>query len=161
MATKVSFITPMRVKVETEMGDTFFLIYRNKMNYEINQRYDGAFIKCMADVFDKYYTDDTGEVWSNIRAILWRTSYDNWFLVEEDRDEERERIGKRIRELRKMQGLDAKSLAQQVGIDAGNLSRIEQGRFSVGFDILSKIASVLKMRVDFVPIHGEEYGEHI
>lgn len=161
MATKVSFIDPLRVKVETEMGDTFILGYRSNINYEINQRYDGAFIKCMAEAFDRYYHGDKEDVWGKIHAIFYHTSYDNFFWVQQDRDEERERIGGRIRELRKMQGLDAKSLAQQVGIDAGNLSRIEQGRFSVGFDILSRIANVLRMRVDFVPIHGEEYGEHI
>jgi len=68
-----------------------------------------------------------------------------------DRDKERERIGNRIKELRKEQDLDAKALAQRVGIDAGNLSRIEQGKFSVGIDILNKIASALNMRIDFVP----------
>ena len=68
-----------------------------------------------------------------------------------DRGKERERIGRRIKELRNQQNIDAKTLAQRVGIDAGNLSRIEQGKFSVGLDILCKIASALNMRIDFVP----------
>ena len=70
-----------------------------------------------------------------------------------DRDKERERIGNRIKELRKEQNMDAKTLAQKIGIGAGNLSRIEQGKFSVGIDILNKIASVLQMKIDFVPLN--------
>ena len=80
---------------------------------------------------------------ANLNGFLWAMP---------DRDKERIRIGNRIKELRKEQGLDAKDLAQKIGIDAGNLSRIEQGRFSVGIDTLNKIASVLNMSVDFVPL---------
>jgi len=64
--------------------------------------------------------------------------------------EERLRIGKRIRDLRKERGIEAKALAKAVNIDAANLSRIEQGRYSVGVDILSRIAFVLGTRMDFV-----------
>ena len=73
-----------------------------------------------------------------------------------DRDKERERIGNRIKELRKEKDIDAKTLAKRIGIDAGNLSRIEQGKFSVGIDILNKIASALNMRIDFVPQNKPE-----
>jgi DNA-binding XRE family transcriptional regulator len=78
-----------------------------------------------------------------------------------DRDEERkflylerERIGARIRELRKEKNIEAKSLAQIANIDAANLSRIEQGRYSVGIDILSKIASVLGAKIELVDFVG-------
>jgi DNA-binding XRE family transcriptional regulator len=78
-----------------------------------------------------------------------------------DRDEERkflylerERIGARIRELRKKKNIEAKSLAQIANIDAANLSRIEQGRYSVGIDILSKIASVLGAKIELVDFVG-------
>ena len=37
------------------------------------------------------------------------------------------------------------------GIDAANLSRIEQGKYSVGLDILSRIAFVLGAHIDLVP----------
>ena len=41
--------------------------------------------------------------------------------------------------------------ADAAGIDAANLSRIEQGRYSVGLDILSRIAFVLGAHIDLVP----------
>lgn len=67
-----------------------------------------------------------------------------------DTTEDRLRIGNRIREIREEQHLEAKSLAQKSGIDAANLSRIEKGRYSVGLDVLSKIAHALGYKIDFV-----------
>ncbi len=46
--------------------------------------------------------------------------------------------------------MEAKALAMRVGIDASNLSRIEQGHYSVGFDTLNKIANALGAKVDLV-----------
>ena len=48
-------------------------------------------------------------------------------------------------------GIEAKDLAKLANIDAANLSRIEQGKYSVGLDILSKLAFVLGYHIDFVP----------
>ena len=64
--------------------------------------------------------------------------------------QERVRIGTRIRELRKEKNIEAKMLAQIANIDAANLSRIEQGRYSVGLDILSKIAHALGAKIELV-----------
>lgn len=47
--------------------------------------------------------------------------------------------------------MEARDLALLAGIDAANLSRIEQGRYSVGLDILSRIAFVLGAYIDLVP----------
>lgn len=63
-------------------------------------------------------------------------------------NQERVRIGLRIRELRKEKNIEARMLAQAVNIDAANLSRIEQGRYSVGLDILAKIALALGAKVE-------------
>lgn len=68
------------------------------------------------------------------------------------RHKDRARIGERIRQIRVDRGLDAKDLAKLAGIDASNLCRIENGRYSVGLDILSKIAAVLGKRIDFVDL---------
>ena len=67
-----------------------------------------------------------------------------------DRSEERERIGAKIRQLREVKGMEAKQLAVLADIDAANLSRIEQGKYSVGLDILTRIANVLGVKVDLV-----------
>lgn len=63
---------------------------------------------------------------------------------------DRERIGKRIKEIRLQKGITQEELAEMVGIQRASLSRIEAGRFSVGLDILSKIAGVLNCRIDIV-----------
>ena len=151
MATKVKFLDKKRVRVETSEGDTFILGFNSSLNYQIDEQADGFFTKCVVALFDEYYKGDEEVIWSDIVLGFYRNHFEPFFWTTNDRDKERERIGNRIRELRKEQDLDAKTLAQRVGIDAGNLSRIEQGKFSVGFDILNKIASALKMRVDFVP----------
>lgn len=66
------------------------------------------------------------------------------------RNDERKRIGNRIKELREEMKMDARHLAMMSGVDAANICRIEQGKYSVGLDILSKIASALGCRVDLV-----------
>ena len=68
------------------------------------------------------------------------------------RHEDRARIGSRIRELRESKGIEARDLARLAGIDAANLSRIENGKYSVGLDILSKIAAAMGKKVDFVDL---------
>ncbi len=64
--------------------------------------------------------------------------------------DERERIGKRIAELRKQRGLSQVKLAELAGIDPGHIARIELGRYSTGIDILAKIGHALGCRVDFI-----------
>ena len=64
--------------------------------------------------------------------------------------DQRTRLGNRIRELREKNGMEAKDLALLAGIDAANLSRIEQGKYSTGVDILSRIAVILDAHLDLV-----------
>lgn len=66
---------------------------------------------------------------------------------------DRVRIGKSIKQLREAKGMDAKTLASRINIDPANLCRIEQGKFSVGIDILNKIAAVLDSKLEIVPIN--------
>jgi len=58
---------------------------------------------------------------------------------------------KKIRQIREEKGIEAKDLAKLANIDAANLSRIEKGKYSVGLDILSKLAFVLGCHIDIVP----------
>jgi DNA-binding XRE family transcriptional regulator len=74
----------------------------------------------------------------------------------------RKRIGKRIQQLREEAGLSQEELAQKCGLVKQNISRIEQGKYSTGQDILSRIATALGMRLDFVEdrqIRGIEFHE--
>ena len=155
MATQVEFLDQLRVRVETEKGDVYILGYTDNMNYQIEQRFNSFYSKCVASLFDKYYDGNERTIWGPILAGMFRSNISPFMWVMMDKDKERARIGNRIIELRKEQKMDAKELAQKVGIDPGNLSRIEKGHFSVGIDILNKIASVLNMKLDFVPIEKE------
>ena len=100
------------------------------------------------DYFHKNYSQDKGNMVYKVICDMFAIC--NFTYIGSDREKERERIGIRIREIRQQKNFEAKYVAKLAGIDAANLSRIEQGRYSVGFDILCKIANVLGKRIDFV-----------
>lgn len=63
-------------------------------------------------------------------------------------DDNRIRIGNRISELRRLNGLTVRELADKCGVTYQNISKIENGRYSVGIDVLSKIADGLGCKVE-------------
>ena len=65
---------------------------------------------------------------------------------------ERERIGRRIAELRHAAGISQEKLAELSGVGYSHIARIELGRYSVGIDTLAKIAQVFKMQLDFIDV---------
>lgn len=70
--------------------------------------------------------------------------------IEEEKEYERKRIGKRIAEIRKIKGISQAKLAEITGMTPGNIARIELGKYSTGIDILSKIAEGLGYQLDFI-----------
>lgn len=66
------------------------------------------------------------------------------------KEEERLRIGRRIAEMRKEQGLTQTQLAEQCGLQQAHIARIETGKFSVGIDTLAQIADVLNAKMEFI-----------
>lgn len=64
--------------------------------------------------------------------------------------EHRERIGKRIAELRTSKGYTVRQLAELSGVNYTNIGKIENGRYNVSIDILSKICNALGCRIDIV-----------
>lgn len=60
-----------------------------------------------------------------------------------DKIKERERIGRELHEMRVKKGLTQTELAQRTDLYQNHLYRIEKGLYSVGFDILQKIADAL------------------
>lgn len=64
--------------------------------------------------------------------------------------DERYRIGQRIVQLRKEKGMSQEQLSEKAGITQINISRIECGKYSPGLDVLSKIASALEHKLDFI-----------
>lgn len=67
-----------------------------------------------------------------------------------DRVKERIRIGQRIAEIRKEVGLSQTQLGNKCGIERCHISRIEQGKYSVGLDTLATIAEAMGKTLDFV-----------
>ena len=63
---------------------------------------------------------------------------------------ERLRIGQRIAELRKGQGMTQTQLAERCGLQQAHIARIEAGRYSVGLDTLAQIADAMGMKIDFI-----------
>lgn len=102
-------------------------------------------------VFDKNFSADKEIMTKNIWRDLLLNGVTFMGMSSGDRQGERTRIGKKIRQIREDKGIEAKDLAKLANIDAANLSRIEQGKYSVGLDILSKLAFVLGYHIDFVP----------
>lgn len=58
-----------------------------------------------------------------------------------------ELLGGRIKELRSAANLTQEQVAEQIGVSRQKYARIENGANSITFDILAKIAKVLKVSV--------------
>ncbi len=67
-----------------------------------------------------------------------------------DTEESRKVIGTRIKELREQAGMSQDQLGEFTGLLKQNISRIEQGKYSTGQDILSKIAQAFGKRLDII-----------
>ncbi|MDH7462179.1 helix-turn-helix transcriptional regulator [Chitinophagaceae bacterium 26-R-25] len=128
-----------------------------KILFPVPKQNQQHFADRVAYYYQKYYEDGID---MNLGYWIWMHLNSEGLAIDggkADRDnerillyQERERIGARIRELRKEKNIEAKMLAQLANIDAANLSRIEQGRYSVGLDILSKIAFALGAKIELV-----------
>jgi len=59
-------------------------------------------------------------------------------------------IGQRIAELRKAAGMTQQQLADKSGILRPNIARIENGRYGMTVDVLSRIAEALGKRIELV-----------
>ena len=71
-------------------------------------------------------------------------------MATEHKQATRDRIGLRIATLRKSAGMTQEELARRAGVDRGNLSRIEAGRYAVTLETVQAIATALGMTVDIV-----------
>lgn len=138
------------VKVTAPDGEVFQVLCQiGKYISEETRNYELHLVEA---IFDKNYSPDKELMINNI----WRDAMLNGIsflgISSGDRQGERTRIGNRIRQIREERGIEARDLAKLSGIDAANLSRIENGKYSVGIDILSKIAASLGKKLDLVDI---------
>ena len=71
-------------------------------------------------------------------------------MTEEQKQQTRERIGKRISILRKMAGLTQEQLAEKAGLQRTHVGRIEAGKYAVTLEVVQAIAEALGMTVDII-----------
>lgn len=67
-----------------------------------------------------------------------------------NKEEQRQRIGQRIADLRKQRGITQQTLADLTEMQRNHISRIESGKYSVGFDTLQVIAEALGGTIDII-----------
>ena len=65
-------------------------------------------------------------------------------------EQERQRIGQDIAQLRKKKGMTQQDLADRVEMQRAHIARIEAGHYSVGLDTLTAIGQALGKRLAFV-----------
>ncbi len=144
--TKVLFVDNATINVVARDGEKFIL----KPHLPVPKGNQKEIAKSLAFYFDKNFSDDKSSMvyW----VLMDMMANVGWAFTSKgsDRSEERKRIGAKIRQLREDKGIEAKHLALLANIDPANLSRIERGRYSVGFDILTKIANALGAKVDLI-----------
>ncbi len=150
--TEIKFENRKQIKVIAKEDEVYYIGYLSDLNYQINEKNKNYFIKKLSALFDKYYDGTIKSIWNDIAREMYKENFEGFLWVKKDEIfKERQRLGEKIKDLRKEKGLTAKALAQTIRIDAGNLSRIEKGQLSVGIDILNRIAECFNMRLDFVP----------
>ncbi|MFN9114016.1 MAG: helix-turn-helix domain-containing protein [Bacteroidota bacterium] len=144
--TKATFNDNTTINVIAKDGEVFTL--KTYLPVPIDQQ--ANFCRLLVHSFEKNFEDDkTSMVYWVLMDMMGKHSL-SFYYGSSDRDEERERLGARIRQLREAKGMEAKQLAILAHIDPANLSRIEQGRYSVGFDILTRIGTALGVKVNLV-----------
>lgn len=143
---KVIFLDRSTIEVTALDGEKILL----KSHLPVHYSRQKPLATSLAKSFDENFSDDkTSMVYWVLMKMMANEAF-SFSYDSSDRSGERERIGARIRQLRESKGIEAKQLAILTGIDASNLCRIEQGRYSVGLDILSKISQALGAKVDLI-----------
>ena len=69
-----------------------------------------------------------------------------------DKEQDRQRIGKEIADLRKQRGMTQQDVADRADIMRPHIARVELGKYNFGFDTLQAIADALDADIRIVPI---------
>lgn len=161
---QAKFTDDFTIEVTAEDGEKFIWKTLFSQPKQDQQYYAEKFTYYL----EKYVNDNIGDnTGMGLQYWIWiqMTYYEGLAITggngdrEDERiqlDQERKKIGARIRQLRKEKNIEAKTLAQLANIDAANLSRIEQGRYSVGLDVLSKIAFAVGAKIELIDFDGSK-----
>ncbi len=143
---KITFTDNTTINVVALDGENFTL----KTYLPVPKNEQQNIINHLSHYFDEEFSDDkTSMIYWVLMKMMTNVGF-SFYLKGSDRSAERERIGGKIRQLREEKGIEAKQLATMSNIDAANLSRIEQGKYSVGLDILTRISNALGVKIDLV-----------
>lgn len=71
-------------------------------------------------------------------------------MTEEQKQENRLRIGGQVAAIRNKKGLSIRELAEACGVSFANVYKIENGKYNVSIDILGKICESLGCRIDLI-----------
>jgi len=137
------------VEVQTPDGEIFTLF--SKLGKYEGDEYKAYILHLIEFIFDRNFSEDKEQMVNRIFNEFIYYAVPSMGLNYGNRQPERVRIGKRIKELREAKKMEARDLALLTGIDAANLSRIEQGKYSTGVDILSRICVILDAHLDLIP----------
>ncbi len=135
------------ILISWESGETTSMIFNSIYPLQVKGYYKRAIYDLFKEKYDIVSFDELFGLFSwwfvkhNLIMPLMVATFSN---------EDRKRIGARIKEIRTEMKLEAKQLSIITGIDAANISRIEQGKCSAGIDTLAKIANALGYKIDFV-----------
>jgi DNA-binding XRE family transcriptional regulator len=144
--TKITFLDNSTINVVALDGETFTL----KTYLPVPKNEQQEITRLLASSFEENFSDDKTSMIYWVLMEMMSSAGFSFYYVASDRNEDRKYIGSRIRQLREKKGMEAKALAKLAKIDAANLSRIERGRYSVGLDVLSRIANALGAKVDLI-----------
>ena len=137
------------VEVQTQDGEIFRIV-SDIAKYDSDE-YKAYVLHMIEFIFDRNFSDDKEKMVNRIQRDMILNAVHSLGMDSGNRQSERQRIGQRIRELREAKKMEARDLAILTGIDAANLSRLEQGKYSTGIDILSRICVVLDAHLDLIP----------
>lgn len=138
------------IVISWETGETTNLIFNSAYPLMIKEVYENA----IRELFNK---KDSLQSYNELFGL-----FSFWFArnnlimplsVATFTNDDRKRIGERIKSIRESQNMEAKQLAIITGIDAANISRIEQGKYSVGLDSLSRIANALGYKLNLTKMN--------
>lgn len=143
---QLEFLDSTTIEVVASDGEKFLL----KSHLPVHYTKQKGIAHSLAKYFHENFSNDKSSTVYWVLMKMMANENFSFSYESSDRSQERERIGTRIRQLREEKGMEAKQLAIMTNIDSSNLCRIEQGKYSVGFDILAKISHALGVRVDLV-----------
>ena len=152
LSIKVAKNGTSQVRLEHPYGGVYIIGFGSKMPLLCEKEYSEA----ICTITDNFIELERDDYFNYLTHQLIVHGYEMPMYAGQDRNIDRERIGHRIKTLREEKQMDAKTLAQKAGITPANMSRIEQGKYSPGLDILCRIASAMGMQLDFVKKGGAQ-----